>query len=123
MKADSSGRLVGSFPCFLPVRNYAEPVNFLPMTIRGGPCRVAGMRAYVFLVTKSGTSEEVLKYLNKIAKVKGVTQVDSVYGRFDAIVAVEAPDMESLGDLIYKVIEKVPNVIHTETALALSHKA
>lgn len=79
------------------------------------------MKAYVFLVTKAGTSEEVLRYLNKVSKVKGVSQVDSVYGRFDAIVTVEAPDMESLGDMIYKVIEKVPNVIHTETALALSH--
>lgn len=79
------------------------------------------MKAYVFLVTKAGTSEEVLRYLNKVAKVKGVTQVDSVYGRFDAIVTVEASNMESLGDLIYRVIEKVPNVIHTETALALSH--
>lgn len=72
------------------------------------------------MVTKPGTSEEVLGYLRKIAKVKGVTQVDSVYGRFDAIVTVEAPDLERLGDLIYRVIEKVPNVIHTETSLALS---
>jgi DNA-binding Lrp family transcriptional regulator len=79
------------------------------------------MKAYVFLVTKSGTSEEVIRFLKKIAKVKGVTQVDSVYGRFDAIVTVEAADMESLGDLIYRVIEKAPNVLHTETALALSH--
>ena len=81
------------------------------------------MRAYVFLVTKAGTSEEVLRHLSNVSKVKGVTQVDSVYGRFDAIVTVEAPDMESLGNLIYRVIEKVPNVIHTETALALSRKA
>ena len=81
------------------------------------------MRAYVFLVTRAGTSEEVLRHLSKVSKVKGVTQVDSVYGRFDAIVTVEASDMESLGNLIYQVIEKVPNVNHTETALALSHKA
>lgn len=78
------------------------------------------MKAYVFLVTKPGTSEEVLQYLRKVAQVKGVTQVDSVYGRFDAIVTVEASDLERLGDLVYKVIEKVPNVIHTETAVALS---
>ena len=78
------------------------------------------MKAYVFLVTKPGTSEEVLRYLSKVAKLKGVTQIDSVYGRFDAIVTVEAPDLEQLGGLIYKVIEKVPNVIHTETSLALS---
>jgi DNA-binding Lrp family transcriptional regulator len=78
------------------------------------------LKAYVFLVTKPGTSEEVLRYLSKVAKLKGVTQIDSVYGRFDAIVTVEAPDLEQLGGLIYKVIEKVPNVIHTETSLALS---
>lgn len=78
------------------------------------------MKAYVFLVTKPGTSEEVLRNLREAAKVEGVTQVDSVYGRFDAIVTVEAPDLEQLGNLIYKVIEKVPNIIHTETSLALS---
>lgn len=72
------------------------------------------------MVTKPGTSREVLQDLRKVAKVEGVTQVDSVYGRFDAIVIVEAPDLEQLGSLIYKVIEKVPNVVHTETSLALS---
>jgi DNA-binding Lrp family transcriptional regulator len=81
------------------------------------------LRAYVFLVTKPGTSDEVLKYLSKVAQVKGVIQVDSVYGRFDAIVTVEASNLEKLGDLVYQVIEKVPNVIHTETALALSRTA
>ena len=78
------------------------------------------MKAYVFLVTKPGTSKEVLQDLRKVAKVEGVTEVDSLYGRFDAIVTVEVPDLEQLGNLIYKVIEKVPNVIHTETCLALS---
>jgi DNA-binding Lrp family transcriptional regulator len=91
------------------------------MNIRDRKPKQLDMRAYVFLVTKSGTSEEVIRYLKKIAKVKGVTQVDSVYGRFDAVVTVEAPDMESLGDLMYRVIEKAPNVIHTETMLALAH--
>lgn len=78
------------------------------------------MKAYVFLVTKPGTSKEVLQDLRKVAKVEGVKQVDSVYGRFDAIVSVEALDLEQLGNLVYKVIEKVPNVIHTETSLVLS---
>ncbi len=78
------------------------------------------LRAYVFLVTKPGTSEEVVKSFGKVAQVKGVTQVDSVYGRFDAIVTVEAPDLEQLGDLIYRVIEGIPNVLHTETALTLT---
>jgi DNA-binding Lrp family transcriptional regulator len=78
------------------------------------------LKAYVFLMTKPGTSEEVLRYLRKVAQVKGVKQVDSVYGRFDAIVTVEAADLNELGDLVYRVIEKMPNVIRTETAISLS---
>ncbi len=78
------------------------------------------MKAYVFLRTKPGTSEEVLQHLTRVAQIEGVTSVDSIYGRFDAIVALNAPSMELLGDLIYKVIEKIPNIIHTETAVVLS---
>jgi DNA-binding Lrp family transcriptional regulator len=78
------------------------------------------MRAYVFLETKPGTSEEVLKHLRNISEVKGVKQVDSVYGRFDAIVVIEAADLSVISDLVYRVIEKVPNVTHTETSIVLS---
>lgn len=78
------------------------------------------MKAYIFLNTKPGTSEEVLQHLTKLSKVAGVLQVDSVYGRFDAIIIVEAPDMEQLGEMVYKVIERVPNVTHTETSVVLT---
>ena len=78
------------------------------------------MKAYIFLSTKPGTSEEVLQHLIKLQRMEGVTQVDSIYGRFDAIVTVEAPDLERLGNLVYKVVEKVPNVTHTETAIVLA---
>ena len=78
------------------------------------------MRAYVFLETKPGTSEQVLQTLRNNSELKGVKQVDSVYGRFDAIITVEAPDLNQLGDLVYRVIEKVPNVLHTETSIVLS---
>ena len=80
------------------------------------------MKAYVFLTTKPGTSEEVIKYLKQVAKVKGVQSVDSVYGRFDAIITVDAPGLQEMGDLVYKVIEKIPNVTRSETALVLSRK-
>lgn len=78
------------------------------------------MRAYIFLNTKPGTSEEVLRSLARLRKAEVVTQVDSVYGRFDVIVTVEAPDLRLLGDLVYKVVERVPNVTHSETAIVLS---
>ncbi len=80
------------------------------------------MKAYVFLTTKPGTSEQVIRHLEEVAKVKGVKSVDSVYGRFDAIVTVDAAGLEEIGELVYKVIEKIPNVTRSETALVLSRK-
>ncbi|MEM3704008.1 MAG: Lrp/AsnC ligand binding domain-containing protein [Candidatus Bathyarchaeia archaeon] len=75
------------------------------------------MRAYIFINTKPGTSEEVVKRIK--SKVKEVVQADSIYGRYDAIVIIEAPKLESINEILYRVIEKDPNIIHTETSLAL----
>jgi len=74
------------------------------------------VRAYVMIVAKPGTSEDVV---NTIRKVKGVVKADSVYGRFDAIVTIEAPDVQALSKVVYDMIEKTPNIVHTETALTL----
>ena len=74
------------------------------------------VKAYVLIVSKPGTSEEVVK---AIRKVNGVAKADSVYGRFDAIVTIEAPDAEALSKIIYHIVEKNPNIVHTETALTL----
>ena len=79
-----------------------------------------GVRAYIFIETKPGTSEEVVKKIKE--RVKEVVQADSIYGRFDAIILIEAPDLESLNEIVYKVIEKDSNIIHTETSLVLSGK-
>ncbi|MCD6528806.1 Lrp/AsnC ligand binding domain-containing protein [Candidatus Bathyarchaeota archaeon] len=76
------------------------------------------VRAYILIQTKPGTSEEVVKRIK--SKVKEVTQADSVYGRYDAIVVIEAPNLESINEILYRVIEKDPNIIHTETSLVLS---
>jgi len=76
------------------------------------------VRAYIFLNTKPGTSEEVVKRIK--SKVKEVVQADSIYGRFDAVVIIETPRLEDLNEILYKVIERDPNIIHTETSLTLS---
>lgn len=76
------------------------------------------MRAYIFVETKPGTSLEVVERIKK--KVKEVVQADAIYGRYDAIVIIEAPNLESINEILYKVIEKDPNIIHTETSLVLS---
>lgn len=72
------------------------------------------------LVTKPGTSEEVIRYIKEIGKIEGVIHADSVFGRFDAIVTIEVPNLEKLSEVVYKVIEKVPNVLRTETLISLA---
>jgi len=76
------------------------------------------VRAYIFVKTKPATSLQVVERIKE--KVKEVVQADAIYGRYDAIVIVEAPDLESINEILYKVIEKDPNIIHTETSLVLS---
>jgi DNA-binding Lrp family transcriptional regulator len=75
------------------------------------------VKVYVFINTKPGASEEVVKRIKE--SVKEVVQADSIYGRFDAVAIIETPNIEKVNELLYKVIEKDPNIIHTETSLAL----
>ena len=75
------------------------------------------MRAYIFIETKPATSMQVIGRIKN--KVKEVVQADAIYGRFDAVIMIEAPNLESINEILYKVIEKDPNIIHTETSLAL----
>ena len=77
------------------------------------------MRAYVLITTKPGTSEEVVSAIKAARTIKGVVQADSVYGRFDAVVVIEAEDIGAISETLYKVIEKMPNIVHTETLLTV----
>ncbi|KYH41793.1 MAG: AsnC family transcriptional regulator [Candidatus Bathyarchaeota archaeon B26-2] len=76
------------------------------------------MRAYVMMETKPGTSEDVVRRIKE--RVKEVVQADSIYGRFDAIIIIEAPDLDSIKEILYRLVERDPDVVHTETFLALS---
>lgn len=76
------------------------------------------MKAYIFIQTKPATSLEVISRIK--SKVKEVTVADAIYGRYDAVITIEVPSLESINNILYKVIEKDPNIIHTETALVLS---
>lgn len=75
------------------------------------------MKAYVLVTSKPGTSEDVVR---AIKKVKGVVSVDSVYGRFDAVIIIESSEVKELSELVYRVIEKNPNITHTETLITLT---
>lgn len=67
--------------------------------------------------TKPGTSEEVVR----ARRIRGVRMANSLLGRYDAIVVIEAKDLAELKNIIYEVLEKLPNVVHTETHLAIFH--
>jgi hypothetical protein len=64
---------------------------------------------------RPGTSEEIVKS----RKIKGVTLANSILGRFDAIVVVEADNSDQLAKIIYEMIEKNPYVVSTETLLSM----
>jgi DNA-binding Lrp family transcriptional regulator len=74
------------------------------------------VKAYIFIVTRPGTSIEVAK---DVSKIKGVYSADPIYGRFDVIATVEVESPEALSKLVYEVIEKVPNILRTETSIVL----
>ncbi len=75
------------------------------------------MKAYILLSTKLGTSLEVVK---RLREVKETLVADAIFGRYDAIVILEAPCLEDINKVVYKIIEKDPNVTRTETSIVLS---
>jgi len=81
--------------------------------------RGKALRAFVMVTVKPGTSEEIIKS----RKIKGVKMANSVLGRFDAVVVVEAESLGELSKIIYEMVEQHPNVIHTETLISIFHPA
>jgi len=75
------------------------------------------LRAFVMVTVKPGTSEEIVGS----RKIKGVKMANSVMGRFDAVVVVEAGSLDELNRIIYEMVEQHPNVIHTETMISIFH--
>jgi len=79
--------------------------------------RRKAIRAFVMVAMKPGTSEEIVRS----RRIKGVKMANSVFGRFDAVVVVEAKNLEELRKIIYEMVEQHPNVVHTETLISLFH--
>lgn len=79
--------------------------------------RRKALRAFVMVTMKPGTSEDIVRS----RKIKGVKMANSVLGRFDAVVVVEANTLKELRKIIYEMIEKHPNVLHTETLISIFH--
>ncbi len=78
------------------------------------------MKAYVNIVTKTGTALQVVKRLRQ--QDKEVLSVDALYGRFDAVCVIQAGQLEELDKIVYDVIQSDPNVLRTETSIVLGFK-
>jgi DNA-binding Lrp family transcriptional regulator len=74
------------------------------------------IRAFILVRTKPGTSEEVVG----ARRIKGVKLANSVLGRYDAVLVIEARNLEELRKIIYEVLEKLEHVEHTETLISFS---
>jgi hypothetical protein len=73
------------------------------------------VRAYVLVKTKPGTSHQLLAS----RKITGVKMADSVFGKYDVVLAIEAEDMEDLASKIYDVVEKHSVIEHTEVLVSI----
>ncbi|MEM2875859.1 MAG: Lrp/AsnC ligand binding domain-containing protein [Candidatus Bathyarchaeia archaeon] len=79
--------------------------------------RRKALRAFVMVTMKPGTSEEIVRS----RRIRGVKMANSVLGRFDAVIVVEAANLEELKKIIYEMVEQHPNVLHTETLISIFH--
>jgi len=77
------------------------------------------LRAFVLIKVKPGTSEDIVRS----RRIKGVKIANSVLGRYDAVVVIEAESLKELRKIIYEMIEQHPNVLHTETLISIFHPA
>lgn len=75
------------------------------------------LRAFVLIKMKPGTSEEIVRS----RRIKGVKMANSVLGRYDAVVVIEASNLEELRRIIYEMVEQHPNVVRTETLISIFH--
>jgi len=69
------------------------------------------------VTVKPGTSEDIVRS----RRIKGVKMANSVLGRFDAVIVIEADSLEALRRIIYEMVEQHPNVLHTETLISIFH--
>ena len=75
------------------------------------------MKAYVMLRSQLMETADVV---DMIRKIKGVVQADVTFGPYDAVVQVEAADLDTLSRVVIRDIRTVPGVSYTLTCLAVN---
>ena len=67
---------------------------------------------YILIVTKYGKKKEVS---NKLLKFPEIEDVHELYGQYDIVIKVSAPDMRRLEDFIQKNIRSIKEIDGTQT--------
>ena len=68
--------------------------------------------AYLLINCQLGSEEEIIK---KIKQIENVTEVHGVFGVYDIIVKLEAPNNNTLRDVITTKIRRIDKIISTLT--------
>ena len=72
------------------------------------------MKAFVLVNVRTGS---ILEVVHNLRNVNGVTQANMTFGPYDAVVTIEAQDINHLGRLIATEIHPIPGVLDTITCL------
>jgi len=72
--------------------------------------------AYVLIYAEVGKAFEVL---DKVRKVKGVSEAHAITGEYDVIAKVEVENLKDLGEKVVGEIHKIEGVTKTVTAIVV----
>jgi DNA-binding Lrp family transcriptional regulator len=72
------------------------------------------MLAYVLFKVNSGTEREVCQ---KIITFNEVLEADVIFGEYDVVAKVSAPDLAALEDFLSQKLRNVPSIVLTSTML------
>jgi DNA-binding Lrp family transcriptional regulator len=67
---------------------------------------------YILIITKYGKKKEVA---SRLLKFKEIDDVHELYGQYDIIIKVSAPDMRKLEDFIQNNIRTIKDIEGTQT--------
>ena len=73
-------------------------------------------KAYILIETAVGQLKNVAAELSALP---GVETVDPVTGPYDVIAVVDAPDLNSVGDLVTSKMHSIKGIIRTVTCLSM----
>ena len=76
------------------------------------------VRGFILLQLVPGLEKEAL---NQIRMTEGITEVTLVFGRWDAVIAVEAKTINRLTNTIMKQLRGIQGVAQSETLVATDY--